>query len=163
MQTLKHGTSYECLPWEIRATIWKYRATMRKDAATIIFRNFARHLITGYLNDFLEEMVSEQESSSESEQDFDPHHIGACAGQYNGPFACLDRSDGLHIYDPSFVTDWRNVFLDYSLYYTEEGSVDLTDDIRMIWEIRKEYPFHFLKRAQVAAMLFAKLSTQRAG
>ena len=163
MQTLKHGTSYECLPWEIRATIWKYRATMRKDAATIIFRNFARHLITGYLNDFLEEMLSEQESSSESEQDFDPHHIGACAGQYNSPFACLDRSDGLHIYDPSFVTDWRNVLLDYSLYYTEEGSVDLTDDIRMIWEIRKDFPFYFLKRAQVAALLFAKLSTQRAG
>ena len=163
MQTLKHGTSYECLPWEIRATIWKYRATMRKDAATIIFRNFARHLITGYLNDFLEEMLSEQESSLESEQDFDPHHIGACAGQYNSPFACLDRSDGLHIYDPSFVTDWRNVFLDYSLYYTEEGSVDLTDDICDLRNEIKEYPVDAFNRARFAALLFAKLSTQRSG
>ena len=159
-------TTYESLPQEIRAMIWKYRMRMRKDAAMIIFRNFVRHKITCNLRDFLEDTLSEQESSLEFDRDyydFDPDFVTAYADQYpdfGGPFADFSRLYGLIFYNYSFVTDCRNVFLEYSTmsYMYDEFSVDLTGDICTLRNKAKQLHFYTFNRAKLAADIFAKNS-----
>ena len=84
-------TTYECLPEEIRAMIWKYRTRMRKDAAIIIFRNFIRYTITCDLDIFLEDQLEIMDVDRyENDLDFDPDYLPVFADQYNerpNPFA----------------------------------------------------------------------------
>jgi hypothetical protein len=39
------ATTYEDLPYEVRAMIWKYRTVLRKHASIIMFRNISRFVI----------------------------------------------------------------------------------------------------------------------
>lgn len=54
------ATTYEDIPYEIRAMIWKYRTVLRKHASTIIFRNIARFVIVKRACRFCLELFSHE-------------------------------------------------------------------------------------------------------
>ena len=54
------ATTYEDLPHETRAMIWKYRTVLRKQAATIMFRNIAKFVIAKRACRFCLELFSRE-------------------------------------------------------------------------------------------------------
>ena len=143
---------YDDLPQELRALIWKKRTELRKDAATIIFRNLVRNLITRDFKNFLESALYYQKDRLEGPQEdypFDINYISAYADHYldrqrtfgSDTIAGLEFNGELTLYENSFVTDIRNILLRdwYGKNFgnhSEDGEVDLTD---AICEAREEF------------------------
>eukprot|EP00966_Prymnesium_polylepis_P296193 6842075-Prymnesium_polylepis.1 len=100
-----YTTTYEDLPDDVRAVIWKYRTELRKQAATIIFRNLARNAIANRLSQFLVGlshaflMVSADQYSHGLLVVWDKHRVGKV--QYIYPRV------------NAFLSDIRNLEIDY--------------------------------------------------
>ena len=124
-------TAYDDLPRELRALIWEKRTELRKDAATIIFRNLVRNLITNYLKRTLEALAGVNEHVI---------YIPAGANQYYDGSTCafaeLDKVHGFVVYANEFFTDMRNILLHYDNYQLDFGNVYFTD---AICEAREEF------------------------
>ena len=97
---------YEDLPDEIRAQIWKHRTIFRKDAATIIFRNLAKHKNKMILIEF---------SENSTEYHIDEYSLlwftdvyGRCIAEYDMKNATMTLGEG----GPDYLSDIRNVKID---------------------------------------------------
>ena len=117
---------YEDLPNEIRALIWKYRTihreTMRKKAATIIYRNLAKNYTKKALIELsknLAEGLAEDAAAAEEEgDDYDVYDTIVLFDAYYREIAEYDMEDGtmtLHSAATEYLSDIRNVIADLDM------------------------------------------------
>ena len=115
-----YTTTYDDLPDNVRAVIWKYRTELRKQAATIIFRNLARNAIANRLSPFLAGLSSAL--------------LMVYADQYfSTPLVFWDEHKVQYI-NPrvnAFLSDIRNLEIDYGdVSYSGDEDVDITEFVR---------------------------------
>ena len=118
---------YEDLPNEIRALIWKYRTihreTMRKKAATIIYRNLAKNYNKKALIELsknLAEGLAEEDAAAAEEEgdDYDVYDTIMFFDAYYREIAEYDMEDGtmtLHNAATEYLSDIRNVIADLDM------------------------------------------------
>ena len=131
------ATTYEDIPNEVRVMIWKYRTELRKQAATIIFRNLARNAIANRLSQFLQFLDASNPHRS-------PALLMVYADQYSYGLLVYWNKQKVQYIHPrvnAFLSDIRNLEIDYdNVHHSEDGDVDLTEFVR---DAHQEFKLRF--------------------